>query len=225
MKPLYTNSDFEHCSTTRGTLLLECYYCKKPFPKSKHEIQKCLAGHPSVKCMYCNKKCKSKAQETLLNVQCKQCKKKLKRQPNTLRGKNVFCSKSCAATYNNQHKTKGTRRSKLEVHVESVLSERYPALELHFNKTSAINAELDIYAPSLKLAFELNGIFHYEPIFGEDKLSRMKTNDYRKFQACLENGIEFCTIDVSSMKHFKPKNATKYVEIITGLIDQKLKGE
>jgi len=44
----------------------------------------------------------------------------------------------------------------------------YPDLVIHFNKKDAINSELDIYIPSLKLAFELNGIFHYEPIFGKE---------------------------------------------------------
>ena len=37
----------------------------------------------------------------------------------------------------------------------------------------AINSELDVYVPSLNLAFELNGIFHYEPIYGEKKLNQI----------------------------------------------------
>jgi len=92
----------------------------------------------------------------------------------------------------------------------------------HFNCKDTINSELDIYIPSLKLAFELNGIYHYEPIHGQKKLDQIKNNDHRKFQACLEKEIEFCIIDSSSLKYFKPINAQKYLEIICNIIDKNL---
>jgi hypothetical protein len=72
------------------------------------------------------------------------------------------------------------------------------------------------------LAFELNGIFHYEPIYGNDKLAQIQNNDTRKFQACVERGIEMCTIDSSGLKYFKPKSAEKYLRIIVNIIDAKL---
>lgn len=86
----------------------------------------------------------------------------------------------------------------------------------------AINSELDIYIPSLKLAFELNGIFHYEPIYGQDKMNQIQNNDNRKFQACLEHGIELCIIDSSKLTYFKPANAQKYLDIITQVINSKV---
>lgn len=135
---------------------------------------------------------------------------------------NNFCSKSCAATYRNTHKTTGNRRSKLEKYLEYELPILYPTLDFHFNRKDTINSELDIFIPSLKLAFELNGIFHYEPIYGSDKLAQIQNNDTRKFQACIENGIEMCTIDSSGLKYFKPKSAEKYLRIIVNIIDAKL---
>lgn len=134
---------------------------------------------------------------------------------------NYFCSSSCAATYNNTHKTTGTRKSKLEVYLEEKIKELYPDTDIHFNRKDAINSELDIYIPSLKLAFELNGIFHYEPIYGPEKLSQIKNNDERKFQACLENGIELCIIDSSKLKSFKDINAKPYLDIICNIINKK----
>jgi hypothetical protein len=98
----------------------------------------------------------------------------------------------------------------------------YPDLEFHFNRTDAIEAELDIYVPSLKLAFELNGIFHYEPIYGADKLERVHKNDHRKLLACAEHGIELCVIDSSSMKHFTEKRAIKFLDIIKNFLGQKV---
>jgi hypothetical protein len=98
----------------------------------------------------------------------------------------------------------------------------YPSLEFHFNRKDTINSELDIYIPSLKLAFELNGIYHYEPIHGVEKLATIQNNDSRKLQACIERGISFCTVDTSGSKNFKPERDQKYLEIICEIITEEL---
>lgn len=161
-------------------------------------------------------------------IQCFNCNKQFFKQPAQIqrsKSGNHFCSRSCAATYNNQNKSHGTRRSKLEIWLEEQLTTLYPDLEFHFNRKDTINSELDIYIPSLKLAFELNGIFHYEPIFGESKLQQIQNNDDRKFQACLEQGIELCIIDTSNLKYMKPKKFQKYLNIICDIINDKLLNE
>ena len=66
-----------------------------------------------------------------------------------------------------------------------------------------------------------NGIFHYEPIYGLEKLQSIQNNDTRKFQACLERGIELCIIDSSSQKIFSEKSSRKYLEIIVTIINKK----
>ena len=85
-----------------------------------------------------------------------------------------------------------------------------------------INSELDIFIPKYKLAFELNGIFHYEPIFGSRKLEQTQNNDKNKFQLCQENKISLCVIDTSSLKYFKEQNAEKYLDIIKNIINEAL---
>jgi len=135
-----------------------------------------------------------------------------------------FCCQSCAATYNNTHKTKGTRISKLEVWLSKQLQQLYPNLEFQFNQKEAINSELDIYIPSLRLAFELNGIFHYEPIYGSEKLSSTQNNDNRKYQACIEQGIELCIIDTSHQTYFKEQTSLKFLNIIQNIINLKRSG-
>lgn len=200
---------------------LICDYCKIPFTKSltlyKHN-RKRGCNHD-----FCSNKCVGLYQkETRITKPCKQCgKPTIKNKSEANKHPNFFCSRSCAATYNNTHKTTGTRRSKLEVWLEDQLTDLYPDLEIHFNRKDTIQSELDIYIPSLKLAFELNGIFHYEPIYGKDKLKKIQNNDERKFQACLEEGIELCIIDTSGQKYFKPKSAQKYLDIITNIIDKR----
>ncbi len=71
------------------------------------------------------------------------------------------------------------------------------------------------------MAIELNGILHYEPIYGEDKLSQIQTNDERKFKACVEKGIELCWLDTSSFNNFKIDKAQKYLQTVIQLIDNK----
>ena len=156
---------------------------------------------------------------------CGQCRKTIKvRQKiiNNSRCKKAFCGSSCSAKYNNHHKTKGTRRSKLEAWLEKELNKKYPSLVIHYNRKDAIKAELDVYIHSLKLAFELNGIFHYQPIFGEDKLKNIQKNDVEKLQTCVDNQIQLCIIDVSSQKLFKESNSAKYLNMMTEIIDNRI---
>jgi hypothetical protein len=170
---------------------------------------------------FCTPKCKTNHYTKNKSVKCKQCGLIFSKQFSKIAANN-FCTHSCSATYNNTHKTHGTRRSKLEKWLEEKLKEKYPQLEIHFNRKDAINSELDIYIPGLKLAFELNGIYHYEPIHGLEKLNSVKNNDKRKFQACLERGIELCIIDTSSFTYFKEDKAKNFLEILELLISNKL---
>lgn len=158
-------------------------------------------------------------------VVCYTCGKVFHKQRHRIKdGKPDFCSNSCAATYKNCHKNHGTRRSKLEDWLEDQLLKLFPELEIHFNRKDAINAELDVYIPSLKLAFELNGVFHYEPIYGAEKLASIQNNDNRKFQACLEKGIELAFINCSEQTKFKESSSQIYLDIITSIINLKVSG-
>lgn len=157
-----------------------------------------------------------------IEINCKECNKKLFKWGNDCkRFVNNFCGRSCACTYRNKHRIKGYNRSKLEIWLEEKLLILYPTLDFKFNEKSAINSELDIYIPSLKLAFELNGIFHYEPIYGQDVLDYIKNNDSRKYQACIEQNIELCIIDTSKQKYRKDSSSQKYLDIIINIIDIK----
>jgi len=173
---------------------------------------------------YCSPDCQYKSMMTKVLVDCKQCGKKFfKAKCHIKKFPNNFCCHSCASRYNNKHKKWGCTRSKLEIFIEKQLTLLYPSLEIHYNRRDAINAELDIYIPSMKLAIELNGIFHYEPIFGEEKLKYTQNNDKRKFQACLEKNIEFCIIDTSKSSYLNEKKNLEFLLIITNIIDTKLK--
>jgi hypothetical protein len=58
---------------------------------------------------------------------------------------------------------------------------------------------ISISSPILKLGIEINGIFHYEPIYGSDKLIQIQNNDKAKLRACNEKGIDLIIIsDITS---------------------------
>jgi hypothetical protein len=220
MKPLFTEEQFNYAKTN-DSLPYKCYCCGKTYFRTKHSIQRVSKNVKYKAIKYCSKECQSLFKTTKIITNCIHCNKKVHRilsQHKKSKSGNVFCSKSCAATYNNIHKKHGTRKSKLEKWLETKLIELYPDLEIHFNRKDTINSELDIYIPSMKLGFELNGLFHYEPIFGQDKLSKIQNNDNRKFQACLERNIELCIIDSSQQKYFKEQTSMKYLDVITNVI-------
>lgn len=205
-------------------LLLECVVCKKPFAARKIEIRYAVyqSNKNGIMLNYCSRQCYGKAQQNKIEVSCAHCEAKIFRISSWLKkSARAFCSQSCATSYNNLHKTTGNRRSKLEVWLEKKLAYEYPTQQILYCDKTAINAELDIYFPNLKLAFELNGIYHYEPIHGQPKLDQVQSNDHRKYQACLEHGIELVIMDVSQLKYFKEQNCQKYLDIIKNIIDSK----
>jgi hypothetical protein len=214
--------------TRGGKIELRCEFCGCVFWRTRSSIYTKVTKHTGK--TFCSNECYNQFVSSTVESFCVQCgnafprmlcRIKGNRQSKTTKSDHIFCSKSCAATYNNLHKTHGTRRSKLEVWLEERLRELYPDLEILFNAKEAINAELDIHFPSLNLAFELNGIYHYEPIHGEEKLASIQTNDHRKFAACSEKRIALCVIDVSAMKNFKTAKGQKFLDIIVGIVEQK----
>lgn len=224
MKPLYTKEQFKN-SKSKDKLPCECYNCKNVFYTRKNLIKQNLDGNDKFNSnRFCSIKCSSEYRKTLQKLTCLNCNKEFEKILSQIKkSKNHFCSHSCSATYNNVHKTHGTRRSKLEKYLKEKLPNLYPNLHIDFNKKDAINSELDIYIPSLKLAFELNGIFHYEPIFGDEKLNQTQNNDQRKFQACAEQNISLCIIDVSKQKYFKESTSQEFLNIIIDIINNKSK--
>lgn len=218
-----TQQEFDNAKSLQKIEVI-CTYCDKIYFKTKKKILsnfKTFNLYPK----FCSNKCQCMSIRHLhvVSTTCINCDKYFNlRKSQYQKSVNHFCSKSCSATFNNKNKTYGTRRSKLEIYLEQQLRKLYPDLEILFNSKTEINSELDIYIPSLKLAFELNGIFHYEPIFGTNKFNQIQNNDSNKFQKCQEKGISLCIIDTSSQKRFTEQSSQKFLDIINQLISQNI---
>lgn len=222
MNKIFSEEEFNNAKS-KTKLPLICGNCNSVFYKPKHIIQSVIKGNPKNTLEFCSNKCVGEKLHPPTIVICEQCNTEFKKRFSQINyTKHNFCCQSCAAKYNNAHKTKGTRVSKLEKYFQEQLPILYPELEFHFNRKDAIISELDIYVPSLRLAFELNGIFHYESIYGADKLNSIQNNDERKFQACIENKIELCIIDTSSIVNFSEIRANKFLKIIIDIINIRL---
>ena len=218
------NQKIYDSARSKELIELKCNVCENNFFRLKKFIKHSLKMGYEKHC--CNSPlCQIEINRKGKIYNCFHCGASVYRRPSDMKktkSNKVFCNNSCARFYNNAHKTTGTRRSKLEIYIENQLKQLYPNLVILFNDKTTINSELDIYIPNLKLAFELNGIFHYEDIFGKEKLNQTQSNDSKKFYLCQQNKISLCVIDVSGQKYFKEPSSLKYLKIITNIINNKL---
>ena len=207
------------------TVPMKCEVCKKIFYTSKHEVQTALSSTRGNLLRFCSLACNGKSTCKKIKIKCCQCGKTvIKKQYDVARMKHSFCSKSCSATFGNLNKNFGlSKRSKLEIWLETKLSEKYPFVKFLFTDRKTLNGlELDIHLPALRLAFELNGIFHYEPVFGRKYLSSIRKRDKEKLEWCSKKGILLYQIDTRKMKAFKENIAAEFLENIIKIITIKL---
>lgn len=122
-----------------------------------------------------------------------------------------FCSQYCRDRYSVYLKrfemtaTKG--RSNTELYCEQFIKLMWPQLKVQFNVRDQLdsNMELDIWFPTLRLAFEINGSYHYMPhttIYDQtlrESISKTIKKDQLKRQICQEKGIDLIQINTRQL--------------------------
>lgn len=185
----------------------QCAYCNK-FCEKDNKQRKEYKKSRQQKREFCNKECLRLFNTTSLTMPCGNCGKLVTRtKSETLSSKsgNIFCNSSCAASYNNTLKRK-SRRSKCEIMLYSLLKQEFPNTKILANdKTILQGYEIDIAIPEINIGIEWNGIVHYEPIYGDKKLTEIQARDAKKKLLAQEKNIELIIIPdlVSSAKYVK----------------------
>ena len=212
------------CKTHKGLDVCKftsCEYCNKVVPRTKRTISNSQVPSRQVEYIFCNQSCARRFDDPPILFNCATCGKQVQRKQsiiNKTKSGNFFCNHSCGTKYANANKTTGTTRSKLETFLENKIKITFPNLIVMTNNVSILKAELDLYLPELNLAFEINGLFHYCPIFGIDKLKRTQNRDILKQVLCAEAAINLCVINSSDMKTFKEAYAMRYWEVVKEVI-------
>ncbi len=136
-----------------------------------------------------------------------------------------YCSKSCRMRHYNANILERTsnQRSKAEDILLSLLREAFPAMEILANCRTLVSngLEVDLYVPAAKLAIELNGPVHYLPIYGEERLTKVRFKDAQKHAELHAMGIRLLVLDISRLQTRKRTEAflkTQFVEAIQPLL-------
>lgn len=180
----------------------QCDYCNKKFvPNRNYEYDHSTNG---LKSTFCSNKCDGLSRIKQVPIVCHLCgKKKLRKPSQTNRSKSGynFCSRSCAVSFNNTQKRK-SRRSKVEKALFDLLVSEFPELIFLPNEKTMLDGfEIDIAVPDLKLGIEWNGIVHFKPIYGQDRLFKIQQRDREKQKIAENKGISLIVIpDLVSTK-------------------------
>lgn len=108
-----------------------------------------------------------------------------------------------------------------------MLIENFHDLEIIANDRKTLDGlEIDIFIPKLRLAIEWNGIVHFKPIYGEEKLLNVQEKDRQKLQLANEKSIRLIVIPDYTSKYSLVKEAfSKIKEIIENLLSEQVLGD
>jgi len=199
-----------------------CFACPPPIKKTKIDLKKnntfdCKVCGKNFKRrnsqLYCGESCKQQVTRKRYKKICLHCKSDFLGEKENSK----FCSRSCRSlslklhTY--AHKKSGLSRSKIEHSIEESLNKDFPHLNIVFNDKNTLGLELDIFIPNLKLAFELNGIFHYKPVYGTETLNKIQNRDKHKTLLCHSLGLKLITIPLGNTRFTEKHKQDVYKQI------------
>lgn len=97
-----------------------------------------------------------------------------------------------------QLKVAATSGSKLEKYLLTSLKTLGYIVDFHTELVvENENMHLDMYLPKEKIAIEIDGPTHYQPIYGEERLERVQEADIRKNGMLLNHGITVIRLQLS----------------------------
>jgi very-short-patch-repair endonuclease len=96
--------------------------------------------------------------------------------------------------------------SKLEVYMLNQLLKDGYRVDFHKEQTlSNTKLQIDLFLPTLNTAIEIDGLSHFEPVWGHDTLARNQGYDNKKTGLILGKGLVL--IRIKQLKDFSPSRA------------------
>jgi very-short-patch-repair endonuclease len=180
---------------TKETILSKtCSSCK--IPKSEEDFYKYKNGKLREKCKSCYCSIYNQSKEYISNYDNNHRKiRKLKEQERRNLNPNI---------YKDYYTNSGKRTnfiSKGEVEIENFLISK--GLIFEKEKTFDNNYWFDFWIENLNIIIEYDGEFHFQPIFGENLLNKVKLNDTIKNNFCKQNNIQLIRIPYWEFKNIK----------------------
>lgn len=84
-------------------MIVKCDCCEQEFEKETRRVNEARKNGWKI---FCSKECKSKIKSKKILCNCAHCEAEIQKTPSEIKRSktgNVFCNKSCAASYNNSH--------------------------------------------------------------------------------------------------------------------------
>ena len=88
----------------------------------------------------------------------------------------------------------------------------------------AANLEIDLLIPSHKLAIEVDGITHYYPVYGQERLEMQQNADRRKDGLLMQAGISVLRLKCLYRK-VSPSRKEKALNHVLDVLEQFERGE
>lgn len=213
--PLFGSFCSKKCSIkylhSQNIVKILCFECKEEIEIYKSNLKE--KNFCSVKCsaIFFNRPRKKikipKLKRMKKTTQCKFCGKKTINK--------FYCNGTCRNK--DQNKLKNGSKSYAEKVLCAKIKSHFPKWEILENNRTILNGlELDVYIPHLKLGIEWNGIYHIEPIKGNDVLQKIIGKDLKKQIRCNKQGISLLVISDRTSHR-------KFIEETTDEIINKLK--
>jgi len=195
---------YDNHRVENSVTMIECDYCKKDFEIPVAYFKRSLKINPDHK-FCCSKECQDNSLVTNeyryytdYEVPCAYCGKKVIRKghqiENTKNGVH-FCCRKHKGRYMLLLTPNGVMRSQLEQKLEQHIKTFYNIEAIFNDRTLCHGYEVDIYFPKYKLAIEINGPCHYEPIYGLETLAEIQKKDKIKQRICVKHGVKLVVID------------------------------
>ena len=220
MRLLCNQHEFKKAKST-DFLPLECSRCSSTFYQRKSTVERAIGyivglNNSRKTLEFCSPKCSDNRVTNKAEIYthvCTTCQTEFQSD----RKDSKFCGRQCKGKHDiGRNRKISKNRSKAEAYLFNRIRHEFPEIALLANDRAFLEGglEIDIFLPELSLAIEVNGPFHYRPIYGEERLERAQHNDQLKKENLENRSVELLSLDISGPEHKSWKASKIHLEAL-----------